>query len=134
MLRPAAAADLPRLIAIRDGAGEDALSDPVLIDEADLRRLIASGAVTVWDDSGDVAGVAVLDGGAIYVLVDAIQRSRGVGRALLAWACDSLSKAGHTEAMVTLPPGGSAERHYLAAGWNVAGRSATGGTVLKKPL
>ncbi len=134
MLRPAEATDLPRLVAIRDGAGDDALSDPGLIEADDLRRLIASGAVTAWDDAGDIAGFAALDGGAIHLLVDAMQRSRGVGRALLARACDSLRQSGHAEAMVTLPRGSAAERHYLAAGWRVAGRNATGRTVLKKPL
>ena len=134
MLRPAALADLPRLVPIRDGSGADALSDPLLVDEAMLARLIASGAVTVWDDAGDAAGFAAVDGAAISILVDPARRNRGVGRALLDWACKEARQAGHAEARLTLAPGGTAERHYRAAGWRDAGSSTSGGLVLKKPL
>lgn len=133
MLRSAEAADLARLVAIRDGAGEDALSDPALISDDMLRRLVAGGAATVWDDDG-VAGFASVDGGHIHLLVDSAQRSRGVGRALLAWACAAVKEAGHAAAVVMLAPGATAERHYRAAGWADAGRGASGAMVLKKPL
>lgn len=134
MLRPAASADLARLVTIRDGSGDDALSDPTLATGDTLRRLIAAGALTVWDDEGAVAGFAAVDGGVIHLLVDAVQRGGGVGRALLAWACGAAKEAGHTEAVLTLAPGGTAERHYRAAGWRDAGPSASGGLVLKKPF
>jgi GNAT superfamily N-acetyltransferase len=134
MLRPAVADDLPRLLDIRDASGADALSDPALADAALLRRLIAGGAVTVWDDSGKVIGFAATDGAAIHLLVDRAARGEGVGRALLGWACDAIREAGHAAAIVTLAACGSAERHYLAAGWTEAGRSANGATVLKKPF
>jgi GNAT superfamily N-acetyltransferase len=134
MLRPAGAADLPRLIAIRDASGSDALSDPRLVDEAELRRLIDSGAAVVWDEEGTVAGFAAADGAAIHLLVDSGARGRGAGRALLAWACDKVRAAGYAAATLSLAPGSGAARHYLAAGWAEAGRSATDGTVLKKPF
>ena len=134
MLRPAAPADLTRIVAIRDGSGGDALSDPAPVSEDALRRLVAAGAVTVWDDAGVIAGFAAVDGGAIHILVDAAQRSRGIGRALLGWACDTTKRAGCAEARLVLPPGGTAESHYRAAGWKDAGWSASGGLVLKKPL
>ena len=122
MLRPAVAADLPRLVAICDGSGDDALSDPMLIREVDLRRLIASASVTVWDEAGNVAGFAALDSAAIHLLVDTTRRGRGVGRALLDWACCSLRQAGHAKATITLARADAARRHYLATGWRVAGR------------
>lgn len=134
MLRPAAPSDVARLVALRDGAGEDALSDPALAGDTVLRDLLAAGAVTVWDEAGDIAGFAAIDGAVIHLLVDPAQRNRGVGRALLAWACERLRDTGHDDATVTLPPGGRAERHYLAAGWRVGEKSAAGGVVLKKPL
>lgn len=134
MLRPAVAGDLPKLVAICQGSDDDALSDPTLIREADLRRLIASGSVTVWDEAGIVGGFAALDRGAIHLLVDSTRRGRGVGRALLDWACGSLRQAGHAKATITLAPADAAQRHYLAAGWRVAGRNTAGGTVLKRPL
>ena len=51
MIRAAVAADLPRLLAIRDAAGADALSDPTLLSEEGLRRLIDAGTVEVWDEA-----------------------------------------------------------------------------------
>lgn len=134
MLRLATAADLVRLAALRDSAGDDALSDPSLMSDAMLARLIAAGTVTVWDDAGAVAGFAVVDAAAIHLLVGTAQRNRGVGRALLAAACAAVKGAGHAKATVSLPAAGAAERHYRAAGWRDAGLSAAGGLVLKKPL
>lgn len=131
MRRAAAAADLPRLLAIRDAAGDGALSDPALL--TDLRGLIANGAAMVWDEAGDIAGFAAVDGDTIHLLVDPARRDRGIGRDLLAWACGAVRDSGHRAAIVALAPNGSAERHYRAAGWQTAGRSATGGAVLKKP-
>jgi GNAT superfamily N-acetyltransferase len=133
MLRRAAPTDLPLLLAIREGSGVDALSDPALVAEASLRRLIAAGAVTVWDEEGAVAGFAVVDGAAIHLLVAAAQRNRGIGRALLDAACAGIKEAGHGVTTLTLAPGSTAERYYRAAGWNEAGRTPTGGIVLKKP-
>jgi GNAT superfamily N-acetyltransferase len=133
MLRPAVSADLPAVLAIRNRAGADALSDPALIKETDLRRLIAAGAVMVADDGGTVAGFAVIDGDRIRLLVDTAQRSKGIGRALLAWACDAVREAGHTAATLTLAAENTTERHYRAAGWGEIGRSPSGGVVLKKP-
>jgi GNAT superfamily N-acetyltransferase len=134
MLRPAIPADLPMLLAIRDAAGVDALSDPALVIEAELRRLIATGLVTVWEEGGQVAGFAVADAGTIHLLVDTTRRGKGGGRELLAAACAALKAAGHVAATLTLAPGGTAERHYRAAGWLAAGETPMGGTVLKKPL
>jgi len=134
MLRPAVPADLPRLAAIRARADGGALSDPALLSDEILRRFVASGAVMVWEDERTIAGFAAVEDGAIHLLVDPAQRSRGVGRALLAWACSVAQEAGHAEAILALPPGGAAERHYRAAGWIDAGPSASRGLVLKKPL
>jgi GNAT superfamily N-acetyltransferase len=133
MLRPAVSADLPALLAIRDRTGADALSDPALIKEVDLRRLIVAGAVMVADNAGSIAGFAAIDGDRIHLLVDTAQRSKGVGRTLLAWARDAVREAGHVAAIITLAAESTAERHYRAAGWVEIDRSPTGGVVLKKP-
>jgi GNAT superfamily N-acetyltransferase len=133
MLRPAVAPDLSALLAIRDRSGADALSDPALIAEADLRRLIAGGTVMAADERGAIAGFAAIDGDHIHLLVDTAQRNKGLGRALLAWACDALREAGHAAALLTLTAESTAERHYRAAGWVETGRSSAAGVVLKKP-
>jgi GNAT superfamily N-acetyltransferase len=134
MLRPAVVADLPALLAIRDRAEGDALSDPELAGEADLRRLIATGAVTVSAQADEIAGFAAVDGDCIHLLVDTTQRSRGIGRDLLAAACAAVAASGHGAATIALPAGAAAERHYRAAGWQATGQTPAGGMVLKKPF
>jgi GNAT superfamily N-acetyltransferase len=132
--RLAATADFPALLALRDAAGADALSDPALLTETLLCRLMAARAVTIWEEAGDIVGFVAPDGGAIHLLVRSDQRSKGIGRELLATGCAALKAAGHASATVALAPGGTAERHYRAAGWDEIGRTAVGGAVLKKPL
>lgn len=134
MLRPAVPADLPRLLTIRDASGADALSDPALVDAAGLGRLIEAGSVAVWDDGEAVVGFAAVQGAAICLLVAAAARGKGAGRELLADACGRIGRQGHAAALVSLAPGGDAARHYRAAGWIEAGRTAGGGLILKKPL
>jgi GNAT superfamily N-acetyltransferase len=134
MLRPAVPADLARLRAIRDVAGVDALSDPALIADAELNRLIAAGAVTVWKEDARLVGFAALDGPAIHLLVDTTHRGKGVGRDLLADACARASEGGHAAAILALAPGSAAQHHYLAAGWTIVRREASGRLVLQKSL
>ncbi len=132
MLRSAVLADLPVLLAIRDRSGPDALSDPRLVTEPDLRRWIAASAIVVSDEGGEVAGFAATEKGTLHLLVDATARGKGIGRDLLADACRAIEKGGHAAATLSLASRGTAERHYRAAGWIEAGRTATGGLVLKR--
>src|SRR5665213_908705 len=71
MLRPAVPADLRCLAAIRDASGADALSDPALVADAELRRLVGAGAVAVWEEDGEIAGFGAADSAAIHLLVAA---------------------------------------------------------------
>jgi GNAT superfamily N-acetyltransferase len=134
MKRAAAPADLPSLIALRDASGVDALSDPALVSDAALARLVAAGAVTVWDDGGGISGFAAVDGSAIHLLVTSARRGGGIGRGLLADACAEIREKGHKAATLTLTAASGAARHYLAAGWTIVERTASGGLVLRKPL
>jgi GNAT superfamily N-acetyltransferase len=136
MLRPGVPADLSRLLEIRDGAGADALSDPALATAPELARLIAAGAVQVWDE-GRVVGFAAIDtddGTIRALLVASDHRGKGIGRALLEAACTALRNSGHRIATLNLPAGGTAERHFRDAGWNEVRRSVGGEAVLQKPL
>ena len=121
-------------MAIRDASGPDALSDPALLDANGLAQMIAAEAVTVCDDGATVAGFAAVDGAAIHLLVSPAARGKGIGRELLADACARIRRQGHTAALLSPAPGGEAARHYRAAGWMEAGRTGSGGLVLKKPL
>ncbi|HVH81219.1 MAG TPA: GNAT family N-acetyltransferase, partial [Stellaceae bacterium] len=116
-------------LALRDRSGADALSDPSLATEHLLHWLVP-GAVMVWEKEA-IAGFAAINGDKVYLLVDPAQRSKGIGRALLAWACNAIRDAGYGPPILTLAAGSTAERHYRAAGWREVGRTPTGGVILK---
>ena len=138
MIRPAAPADIRRIFEILDGAGENRLTDPGAVTEADLQRFIDAGALWVWrEPDGQVAGFAASDArdGSIWALfVAAGHEGKGIGRALLARACDALREAGHPEARLTAAPGSPAERHYRAAGWTASGHNAKAELIFRKAL
>ncbi|HVB17303.1 MAG TPA: GNAT family N-acetyltransferase, partial [Stellaceae bacterium] len=136
--RPATRADLPGIFAIRDGAGDERLSNPHSVTEALAQRRIDAGALWVWqEETQPVAGfaaVATATGTIEALLVAPGQEGRGIGRALLKVACDVLRHAGHRTATLRIEAGIPAERHYRAAGWTDAGCSAKGELIFKKVL
>ncbi len=137
MLRLAAAADIPRIFAIRDGVRENRLSDPAAVTPTDVAGFIERGALLVWEEDGAVAGFAAGDArdGTVWALFVAPgQEGKGIGRALLKAACDTLRQAGHRVATLSTEKGTRAERHYRRDGWNVVGHNDKGELVLQKPL
>ena len=92
----------------------------------------------MWQEAdGLVTGFSGSDkrDGSIWALFVAPgHEGKGIGRALLATACDALRNAGHREAWLTTSPGTRAERHYRAAGWTASGHSAKGELIFRKPL
>jgi GNAT superfamily N-acetyltransferase len=138
MIRPATRADIPRLFQIRDGVRENRLTAPGAVTEADAERFIDAGSLWVWQEpDGHVAGFAAVDmrdGSIRALLVAPGHDGKGIGRALLAKACDALREAGHREAWLTAEPGSRAERHYRVAGWTADGRGQEGGLILRKAL
>jgi GNAT superfamily N-acetyltransferase len=137
MLRPAVAADLARLLEIRDTAGTDAMSDPAAIAIAEFARLIADGTVVVCAEGKRVVGFCAADcaGGRVSgLLVETGHRGRGTGRQLLAAALAMLKDAGHRQANLTLPQGSSAAPHYLNNGWVEAGHGENGELILRITL
>ena len=138
MIRAAASADLPALLAIRNAAGAERLSDPRGVSDALLRRATEAGAAWVWQAAAEaIAGFAAVDLGAgaiIALLVAPGQQGRGIGRALLAACCEALRQAGHAAAAIALEPGTPAERHYRAAGWSETTSPDGGHLILQKPL
>jgi GNAT superfamily N-acetyltransferase len=137
-IRPATHGDIARIYEIRNSVGENRLSDPSRVTEADAIRFIDDTALWVWqEEDGAVTGFAGSDrrDGSIWALFVAPGHDgKGIGRALLKHACDWLRAAGHRTAMLTTEPGTRAERHYRAAGWSVTGSSTTGELVFQKPL
>ena len=127
MIRPATPGDLPRIFEIRNAVGENRLSDPSRVTEADTVRFIDNGALWVWQEAdGLVTGFSGSDrcDASIWALFVAPgHEGKGIGRALLKTACDALRAAGHEVAVLTTEPGTRAERHYRADGWTEPGRT-----------
>jgi GNAT superfamily N-acetyltransferase len=138
MIRSATAADLPRIFEIRDSIGDTWFTDPAAVTASDAAWFIANGPVWVWQEPGSaIAGFAAGDprDGTVWALFVAhSQDGKGIGRALLKAACDSLRQAGHTAARLSTKPGSVAERHFRAAGWSVVGYIEKGEVVFQKPL
>jgi GNAT superfamily N-acetyltransferase len=138
MIRPSTLGDIPRIFEIRDTVGENRLSDPSRVTEADAVRFIDDGALWVWQDAaGLVTGFSASDGrdGSIWALFVAPgHEGKGIGRALLKTACDALRAAGHEAAVLSTEPGTRAERHYRADGWSVTGTNRKGELVFQKAL
>ena len=138
MIRRATRADLPRIVEIRDGVGDNPLSDPKALDDAEAVSRIDIGALLLWQEpDGSVTGSAAFDAdsGALRVLLVAPgHQGRGIGRALLKAACDALRDAGHSTATLRAEAGSAAEQHYRGDGWTGAGTAGDGKLILQKTL
>ena len=138
MIRPATPADIPRIFEIRNSVGENRLSDPSAVTEADAVRFIGEDALWVWQEAdGLVTGFSGSDkrAGSIWALFVAPGHDgKGIGRALLKTACDALREAGHRAATLSTEPGTRAERHYRADGWSLTGTNQKGELVFQKLL
>ena len=138
MIRLATAADIPRIFEIRHSVRENVLSDPRRVTETDVRWFVENGALFVWQEAdGTVAGFGAGDprDGSIFALFVAPgHEGKGIGRALLRQACETVRAAGHREAWLTTEEGTRAERHYRADGWTADGCGAEGEIVFRKGL
>lgn len=138
MIRIAGLSDLSHIAAIRDSVGAGGFTDPAAIGDAAMAALIREGSLWVWQEGeGDLAGFAAaeLSAGAIAALFVAPGHDgKGIGRALLHTACEALRAAGHQQARVHVPIGGSGERHFRAAGWLAVEPAAGRNRVFQKPL
>jgi GNAT superfamily N-acetyltransferase len=70
--------------------------------------------------------------GALFV--DPANEGRGIGRALLALACDTVRLAGFDTATLSTEPGTRADRFYRLSGWLETGWSAKGDVVFQRRL
>jgi GNAT superfamily N-acetyltransferase len=129
-LRPAAAADIPAMHAIRLAVRENALLDPTRVRPADYAALLAgNGGGFVAEVDGAVVGFGMADGATrnVWALFVAPGfEGRGIGRALHDEVLDWLFARGDGPAWLTTAPGTRAERFYREAGWQDAGRDPGG--------
>jgi ribosomal protein S18 acetylase RimI-like enzyme len=135
--RKAVRADIPRLMEIRHAVHENRLSDPNSVTGADCAAFIDRAEIWVWVENGMIQGFAAGDprDGAIWALfIDPACEGRGIGRALLALACDTLRAAGFETATLSTDPGTRADRFYRTNGWIEIGRNAKGEIVFSGRL
>jgi GNAT superfamily N-acetyltransferase len=68
------------------------------------------------------------------LFVDPANEGCGIGRAVLALACDTVRFAGFDTATLSTKPGTRADRLYRLNGWVETGRSAKGEVVFQRQL
>jgi ribosomal protein S18 acetylase RimI-like enzyme len=100
---------------IHHSVHENRLRDPTSVTAADCAAFIDRTEMWVWVEDGQILGFSAGDprDGSIWALfVDPANEGRGIGRALLALACDTVRFAGFDTATLNTEPGTRAERFY----------------------
>jgi ribosomal protein S18 acetylase RimI-like enzyme len=136
MIRRAVPADIPRLKQIRASVRENLLS-PGRVSDQDYAWFVEHGPVWVWDGGAAILGFSAGDPrhGSIWALfVHPDCEGRGIGTALLARACESLSAAGHRTATLETAPRTRAAGFYLRQGWIAGGLDAVGDLAFSRVL
>jgi GNAT superfamily N-acetyltransferase len=138
MIRKATRTDYPRISEIRLAVRENCLSKSKyeLVERA-ANWIFDNSTFWVWEEDGAIQGFSSADprDGTIFALfVHPSYEGRGIGRALLPMACQSLRDSGHAIAMLTTEAGTRAERFYRLDGWTEIGRQDDGQVVFQKAL
>jgi GNAT superfamily N-acetyltransferase len=119
-IRRARLEERPRITEIRLAVRENQLLDPSRVTDADYQWFSENPGIWVWEEKGRILGFSAADtrDGTIWALfIDPDHEGRGIGRALLAKACDVLRQAGHRTATLGTEPGSRADGFYRQAGW-----------------
>ena len=126
-VRPATAADIPRLIEIRAAVRENRLVNRS-IGPSDYRPYIDAARCWVWEEDGQTHGFCAIepDGASLWALfVRPGAEGRGIGRALLEKACTAARAVGAATLSLTTEPNSRAERLYARFGFEAAGHAGT---------
>jgi GNAT superfamily N-acetyltransferase len=126
-----------RITEIRLAVRENRLTDPSRVTDADYLWFSENPGIWVWEEDGRILGFSAADtrDGTIWALfIDPGHEGRGIGRALLAKACDVLRDAGHRDATLGTQPGSRADRFYRQAGWTALHIDQRGEQILRLAL
>jgi len=96
-IRRAHPEERPRITEIRLAVRENQLLDPSRVTDADYHWFAENPGIWVWEEDGRILGFSAADtrDGSIWALfIDPDHEGRGIGRALLAKACDVLREPG----------------------------------------
>jgi GNAT superfamily N-acetyltransferase len=136
MIRKATRADRPRIFEIRFAVQENRASNPALV-ESLTDWLFNNSTFWVWEQDGAIQGFSAADprdGSICALFVHPFYEKRGIGRALLPFACDVLKESGRAAAVLTTEAGTRAERFYRTDGWTEVGRKEDGQIIFQKSL
>ena len=136
-IRRARPEERPRITGIRLAVRENQLMDPSRVTDADYQWFTENPGIWVWEEDGRILGFSAADtrDGTIWALfIDPGHEGRGIGRALLAKACDVLRAAGHRSATLGTEPGSRADRFYRQAGWKPLHIDERGEQILRLDL
>jgi GNAT superfamily N-acetyltransferase len=133
-LRPATAADLPRIHDVRHGTTENRLLDPSLVADDEVAWYLEQAIFLVSEDEKAIQGFVCANHQTGYVwalfVIDAAQ-GRGHGTALLEAAVARLRRLGHRQAFLNTGRGTKAEVFYRSIGWEAMGVDHRGETVFR---
>jgi GNAT superfamily N-acetyltransferase len=135
-IRRAVPADIPHLERIRQSVRENILN-PTRVSDSDYEWFVQNGPVWVWEDGAAIRGFSAGDprDGSIWALfVHPISEGYGIGSALLAAACASLSAAGHLTATLDTEPHTRAAHFYKRRGWVEGGLDSAGQLLFSRSL
>ena len=136
-IRRAVRSDVARIMEIRHSVRENRLSNPNLVTAEDCAEFIERSEIWVWEQEGAVQGFAagdIRDGWIWALFVAPEYEGRGIGRALLSMACETLRNAGYTVANLCTAAGTRAERFYSENGWTVANKNGRDELLFYKQL
>ena len=136
-IRRARLDERPRITEIRLAVRENRLTDPSRVTDADYLWFSENPGIWVWEEDGDILGFSAADtrDGSVWALfIDPGHEGRGIGRALLAKACDVLRDAGHRIATLGTQPGSRADTFYRQAGWTALHIDQRGEQILRLTL
>ena len=129
-LRAAVEKDIAEMHRVRMSVRENALRDPSRVRLEHYRQMLTRDGRGWVATLGDrIVGFAVVDlvrQNFWALFVDPAHEGEGVGRRLHGVMVDWAFAAGATRLWLTTDPNTRAERFYLAAGWERAGREPNG--------
>lgn len=128
-IRPATAADLPRIHEIRHGVRENRLSDPSVVSDDEVRWYLFNAIFLVSEENDAIKGFGCANPliGYVWALfVDPVAEGRGHGKALLDAMCARLAEAGLRQAHLATGAGTRAARFYERQGWRCTGWAFSG--------
>jgi GNAT superfamily N-acetyltransferase len=136
-IRRAIQGDVARIMEIRHSVRENRLSDPNLLTGKDCAEFIERSEIWVWEEDGIVQAFAagdIRDGWIWALFVAPEYEGRGIGKALLSMACETLRNAGYTVANLSTAAGTRAERFYTENGWMLVSNNRRGEVLFNKQL